>query len=317
MKEIPIVYATNDEFAKLCSVSISSIIENSNKKYKYIIYIFHSRLSKKNIDKLKSLSNNNVIIKVINVSKYIPYSVLYEVVNYTYEIYYRLYATKILNYNKIIYLDCDTILLDDIGKLYKENIKTSIGIIRDYSSYLRKKDYSFNSGVMLLNKELFEKNKVRDKCIELIKQNKYELPDQDALNEVCKNDKTFLNPKYNYQMHMAYNNVFKRKVLRNKKYSDLFKEKPIIIHYSYLTKPYYSIFSEYNNYFWKYAKKTPYYNELVDIYLTNSYSVIRKSPVEEIYLDMIYEGKYGLKKILYILKYELIYYINYKRGKKK
>ena len=53
MKIIPIVYSTDDRTVDLCSVSISSIISNVNKKNEYHIYIFYSRLSKKNINTRK------------------------------------------------------------------------------------------------------------------------------------------------------------------------------------------------------------------------------------------------------------------------
>lgn len=319
MQKIPIVFSTNDKFAAFTSVAIESIIQNGNKCNEYDIYVFHTRLSKDNIEKMESIRSKNVKVECINITSYINLDDFYETKDYTYEIYYRYYASYILKYDKIIYLDSDIIVIDDIAKLFNENIENySIAAITDFEHYMHPKNLDFNSGVMVINSKKFEENKIREKCIELIKKGIFEFPDQDALNEVCKNDVYRLLPKYNYQVSLAYYHKFKRRIGK-KKYRNLFLDKPQIIHFSYVTKPNNSIFSKYSKEFWQYAKYSPFYETLLSQYLADPYEVLKQSPIEDTFIELTEEGKVGLRKIIDISLYELKFWFLYKlrRGKNK
>lgn len=317
MEKIPIVFATENEFAKLTGVAISSIIQNMSQDFFYDINILYTRLSEDNIYKLEKNSTDRVSIKCINVTEYINFEDLYEINQYTYEIYYRYYATKILKYNKFIYLDSDIIVVDDIAKLYQEPIGNApIAVVTDYTYYVDSSKTDFNSGVMLINSKEFENLKIREKCIELIKKGTYNFPDQDALNEICRENAFILNPKYNYQISMIYQHKFKKQI-KKKKYKKLFSQEPIIIHFSYVTKPFKNIYSKYSKEFWEYAKKTAFYGELVDNFLENPYKVLRSSPIPDIYIDMAEEGKIGMKGILEVFFYQLKYWFLYKIRKVK
>lgn len=313
MNCIPIVFSVNDKFSKFASVAIQSIIENATIGHKYIIYVFYINLSKSNIDKLESQKNQYVEIKCVNINKYIELKNFYEIGDYTYEIYFRYYIPKILKqYDKIIYLDSDIIIVEDIAKLYYEDIGDKpIAAVTDFEHYMNNKNNDFNSGVLVINTKEFERLQIRKKCIELIKLKKYDFPDQDALNEICKNNVYILNPKYNYQVSLAYYHKFKKNI-RKRNFKKLFQEQPIIIHFSYITKPIYNIFSKYNNEFWKYAKNTPYITELLEIYLNNQYEVLRNSPVEDICIDLTEEGRFGIRKIMDIFWYQLKYWFLFK-----
>ena len=316
MEKIPIVLSANDKFADLCSVAISSIIQNGNINNLYDIYIFYTRLSNENIKRLEQNTKQNISIKCINISEFIDFKNLYEIENYTYEIYYRYYIPLILKYEKVIYLDSDIIVVDDIAKLYNEDIGDApVGVVRDFTHYIDHSNFDFNSGIMLINTKKFEELKIRDKCIELIKKNNFRFPDQNALNIVCKDNAYLLEPKYNYQVSLAYYHRFKKEIRKNK-FKHKFEEEPIIIHFSYVTKPTNNIYSKYNKDFWKYAKYTPYYNQLVDKFLADPYKVLRESPIEDIYIDMAEEGKVGLRKIFETLLYQLKYWILYKIRRK-
>lgn len=315
--KIPIVFSTNNDFADLCSTAIWSIIKNRTKNNFYDIYVFYTRLSKVNIEKIEKCDIDNVKIQCLDVSKYINLNDFYEINNYTYEIYYRFYASKILDYEKIIYLDSDIIVVNDIATLYNEDIKDfPIGVVMDFTHYLDNFNFDFNSGVMLINSKKFENLKIREKCIELIKNNKFNFPDQKALNIVCKDNVFFLKPKYNYQVSLAYYHRFKKQIKKDK-FKYLFEDEPLVIHFSYITKPYKNIYSKYNKDFWECAKLTEYYDEMVDKFLKDPYEVLRMSPVEDIYIDMTEEGKVGIKKIFEVFLYQIKYWFLYKIRKGK
>lgn len=312
-KKIPVVFSCDNDYAPLCSVAISSIIDNATAENLYDIYIFHTRLNKENIDKLEMMSKGNICIKCVNVEQYLDFDILYETSKYPIEMYYRYYAPQILEYEKIIYLDCDTIVIEDIAKLYNEDLENKpIAMIRDFTYYTNEIYTDYNSGVLVFNTKEFEEQKIRQKWLDVLKVNtQYRFPDQTAINIVCKENMKELKPMYNYQTSLACYTKFIRKI-HKKKYRDLFTQKPIVIHFSYVTKPYKNIYSEYNKCFWQYAKKTPYYNQLVDEYVSDPYKVLKESPIDEMCIDMAREGKAGLKKIFYIFFNQIKYWFLFK-----
>lgn len=319
--KVPIVLSCNNNYAALCSVAISSIIENATDKNIYNIYVFYTNLKDENIKKLEILSKDNISVKCVNVEEYLDRDVLYETSEYPIEMYYRYYAPLILDYEKIIYLDCDIIVIDDIKKLYDEDTEGKpICMIRDFKYYINEIYTDFNSGVLVFNTKKFEEQKIREKCLNILRNNtNYRFPDQTAINIVCKENIKELKPLYNYQTNLACYTKFKTKICK-KKYKEMFKEKPIIIHFTYITKPYKNIYSEYNKYFWKYAKNTLYYNQLINEYIKDPYEVLKKSPIDEMCIEMAREGEAGLRKIFYIFGCQMKYWTLYKLkkfGKKK
>ena len=311
-KIIPIVFACNDNVADICSVSIASIIKNSNKNYNYEISIFQTRLSNIHIENLQNMSKENVRIKCVDISEYINFEDFYETQKYPFEMYYRLYIPLILDYSKVIYLDCDTIVVDDIAKLYEESLDNeAMGMVINFDCYLNTKHIDYNSGVVLMNCRDFENMQIREKCKSLLETNRYKFPDQTALNIAAKGKIKTLDPQYNYQVSLAHYHRFKR-VIRKRKYMETFAKEPVVIHFSYITKPYNNIYSKYNDNFWNYAKYTPYYKKLVQRYAEHSYEVLLNSPVEDIYIDLTEAGKVGLRKIFEVLFYQLKYWAVYK-----
>ena len=291
---IPIAYAINDSFASLCSVSIASIIKNCNLKNNYIINILYTRLSKKNIKMLTEMSTKNIQIKFINLNKIVDFSMLYELDNFSYEIYYRLYIPHILNYDKVVYLDADTIVLSDIYDLYKINIDSyDCGAVVDYTFFKKSKKY-YNSGILLFNSNLYKQNDILNRCLDMLNNNIYKFPDQDVLNKIANIKELPL--FFNYQIK-AINDI-NLKLLVRSKYKELFNLKPKIIHYTFDTKPLDSCLSKYSNLFWRYSYFSPYYEDISKNYLENDYKKIKYPNIEYIYLNKIRDGKIGLKVIL-------------------
>ena len=122
-------------------------------------------------------------------------------------IYYRLIMPELLpDLEKVIYLDCDLAVLDDLGKLYDEPMDGNLCmavITRIRKSHTEKlnippEEY-FNSGVLVFSPaELKRLNMVDEfkKCFE-----KYagllRFPDQDILNLVVRHRVKVLHPRWN------------------------------------------------------------------------------------------------------------------------
>jgi lipopolysaccharide biosynthesis glycosyltransferase len=129
----------------------------------------------------------------------------------------RLFLSGLLdeNVNRLLYLDADTIIngaLDDLVNLDMGTHPLAMAmdsLVRKHKQRLgfQKKDYYYNSGVILFQMKEWKKRKCSERIMEHIKnvRSHYPSPDQDLLNVVCKNEIFALHPKYNMQpIHLAF-----------------------------------------------------------------------------------------------------------------
>jgi len=136
---------------------------------------------------------------------------LYSRSHYSIEMYYRLLIPEILfHYDKVLYLDCDIIVLSDISKLYKTSLDGYVlaGVSNfsdiSMSAYIEnvlklKIDNYINSGVLLFNNKEFIESKIKERCFMLIKEcKKYVCPDQDVINIACKDRILLVDDGWNF-----------------------------------------------------------------------------------------------------------------------
>lgn len=100
----------------------------------------------------------------------------------------RLLAPRLDLPSKIIYLDVDTIINNDIGELYNIDISNyEVGVVRDIMlvNFVGFFNY-FNAGVMLLNLDKIRQTKSFEKAIDLCIHKRMLFADQDALNKSIK-----------------------------------------------------------------------------------------------------------------------------------
>ena len=120
--------------------------------------------------------------------------------HYTPYIFLRLLSDKVANLpKKILYLDCDLVVYDDISKLFNIDIEEyEIAMAKDfYGKFFINPKY-MNSGVVLMNMPKIKENNSFEKARIMCKTKKLLLPDQTALNRCCKR-KLLLKNKYNEQ----------------------------------------------------------------------------------------------------------------------
>ena len=333
---IPIVFATNDNYAPYLATSIQSIKENSSIDNFYDIYIFHTSLSEQYQMMLQSMSSKNVFIRTINVLPYISNLKQYSHSHYSVEMYYRILIPEILtNYNKVIYLDCDLVILDDISNLFNIDVSNYIlaTVHNELSSEYMKKyivntlnlelDQYFNSGVLLINTKKFVENNIKNLCFDFLNNSsRLMCPDQDILNVTCKNNILFLPTIWNFQTGSSNYSLFS-------KYMNTYK----IIHYTTALKPWNTKKLELSEYFWKFAKNCPFYEIILNNYLSSTlnlnYSDKKSFEIERNIINKDFHKKhiitwpfrmtksfiknvnyYGLKKTLPKVKTKLKYAFN-------
>ena len=261
---IPIFFATDDNYVQFLDVAVRSLIANASKEYLYKIIVLNTGLNENNTMKIKTLENENFAIEFADIS----YAVeelsqkLPNLYHFGLAAYYRLFIQSLFpEYEKIIYLDCDIVVVGDVSKLYFTDVEDYLaaGVVEqfilrtpEFSKYTKEavgvesKNY-INSGIMIMNLKEFRKNRIEEKFTYLINKYNFDVidPDQAYINFLCKGKIKYLDVAWN------------RTPLE-----DLECENPNIVHYALYKKPwqYDDVFL--GEYFWKYAKESSFYDSI-------------------------------------------------------
>ncbi len=265
-KEIPIFFSTDDNYIPYLDVAVSSLIANASKKYNYRIIVLHTGLEPQNVDKVKANEQDGFVIDFIDISNQLESikSKLKDVYHFSIVTYYRLFIASLFpQYDRIVYLDCDLVVLGDISELYNTDLKENIlgaapeqyvQNTAEFRHYAEKAlgvnpDGYVNAGVLIINLKEYRKNKIEEKFVNLITKYDFDLlvPDQAYLNYLCQN-----------KIYMLPNGW-------NKEPMPLQCEgKKNIVHYALYKKPWQYDDVMDGEYFWHYAKKSPFYKKILN-----------------------------------------------------
>ena len=285
--EIPIFFSTDDNYIAYLDVALSSLIENASKNFKYRIIVLNTGLNPDNVALIKQRECPEFSIDFINISCELESikSKFKNVYHFSIVTYYRLFIASLFpQYDKVIYLDCDLVVLGDISKLYYSNIENNILAAapeqyvqntKEFRLYAKKAlgvdpDGYVNAGVLLMNLEEFRKNKIEEKFIELITKHDFDLldPDQAYLNYLCNGKIKMLSNAWNKEpMELACDG-----------------EKSIV-HYALYKKPWQYDDVIDGDYFWEYAKSSPFYSKICEN--KNSFGEKEKAEKEETALEIL------------------------------
>ncbi|MDE6284143.1 MAG: glycosyltransferase, partial [Bacilli bacterium] len=200
-----IAMCCNNNWLHYLMVSIYSLLETNNVLK---IYLFLE------VDFVKELTffkkRYNVDIEIINykklINKYIHEGNKNRFTQYSEATLVRLLISKALNEDKVIYIDVDAIVIDDISFLWKLDMKENYiaGVmdlnIKNYLDYLDLKNIpedSVNAGILVMNLKAISHDQIDDKFFKLLAENTYRFPDQDVINIACQEKVLYLDNSYN------------------------------------------------------------------------------------------------------------------------
>lgn len=264
-REIPIFFSTDDNYIPYLYVAIASLIDNASKKFAYRIIILNTGLDEENIAKVKMNERPGFAIEFVDISKSVENikSHLKNVYHFSVASYYRLFIASLFpQYDKIIYLDCDLVVLGDISELYRVTLDENI-IAAAPEQYVQNTvqfrryaeialginpDNYINTGVLVISLEAFRKSHIEEKFIELITKFDFDLldPDQAYINYLC-NDKIYMLPN-------GWNKEPMPLPCEGKKN---------IVHYALYKKPWQYDDVMDGDCFWYYAKGSPFYERIL------------------------------------------------------
>ena len=265
-REIPIFFSTDDKYIPFLDVAVRSLVANASKDFNYKIIVLNAGLDPDNVAKVKMNERDGFLIDFVDISQRIKNikSRFKNIYHFSIVTYYRLFIASLFpQYDKIVYLDCDLVVLGDISKLYNIDLGENIlGVVSDqfvcstkeFRLYAEKAigvnpDEYFNAGVLLISLEQFRKNDIENKFINLITEHDFDLldPDQAYLNYLCFG-KTHILPN-------GWNKAPTELVCEGDKN---------IVHYNLYKKPWQYDDIIDGEYFWEYADKSPFYELILD-----------------------------------------------------
>jgi len=277
---IPILLSSSEDYVIPLSVTMVSILENARNATIFDFYIlvsdrFNESLKEKIYNlKLKYPRCNitfisqgdvfdNVVIKIKHLSK---------------ETYFRLLCADLFpELSKIIYLDVDVIVKQDLSVLYRISLNDYyIAGVKAAAYYYPEEwkrthskeigipiDQYINAGVLLIDLVKLRKNRMTRRFLDLV-ENNYSSDDQDIINIACYNQIKHLHMKYNvmtkYLNEGDDNNKRMYKVFDSEEIKEALNN-PVIIHYVDKIKPWHDPNSIWADQWWQYAVFSPFWND--------------------------------------------------------
>ena len=177
---------------------------------------------------------------------------------------------------RVLYLDCDTVVLQSLKHLWKENLEGSIvGAVMEPTIYetvketidLGEEDPYYNSGVLLVDLKQWREQEIQKKLLEFWKSRGGKLfaSDQDVINGTLKGQIHTLMPRYNFFTNYRYFS-YRELVHLGKTYKavtprelQIAKKHPSIIHYMGDERPWIAgNLNHYRRAYELYLAKTPW-----------------------------------------------------------
>ena len=224
-KVVPVFLAINSAYAPYAAVTIHSLTQRCDKKRYYKVIILHDGLNWANRVRLRSLVTKNVALqfKKINRSLYLKAVIKYCSRQkgagdfFSSAVYYYRFFIPLLfpMYKKCVYIDSDTVLRGDIGKLFDielgDNamaamVDPKVTVIPEFRNYVDNalgvphSEY-VNSGVQVMDLKKMRKMKYLSTMVNLIKKYDADLvaPDQDYLNVILRGKISKMDARWNME----------------------------------------------------------------------------------------------------------------------
>lgn len=178
-----VVYCADRPLYPILPTVINSLLKNNDQNIdKIYVFIEDDEIPYIKHPKIEFINCNNydfILKEGMNISKRFPYMATV-----------RLYLSKILKEDRVLYLDVDTIVDGDLLELWTSCNKRIL-----YGREEKEKYY--NSGVLIMNLKMIRELKYDDLMIKLIEKAKFIFPDQDCISAVLSRNSEKIDYKWN------------------------------------------------------------------------------------------------------------------------
>ena len=267
MNKINLFFAVDNNYSTFLSVTLNSIMDNANPNFVYDCYVLDNGVHEIHKDIIEFQLKDNFHIVWVDMQQKLQKfeEKLHTRDYYSKSTYFRLFIPNMFpQLDKALYLDSDIVVLGDISELYNTELNTNlVGGVTDsavqntpiFIDYVKEvvgvkddKDY-FNAGVLLMNLKQMREENFEDKFFDLLSKYTFTVAqDQDYLNAICLNRVQKIDVSWNVMP--IPNNIVKC-------------EKINLIHFNMLWKPWIFENTIFEEFFWKYAKTSPFYKTIL------------------------------------------------------
>lgn len=250
---INIMYAADDNYAEIMGVSILSLIEhNINENLRF--FLIEDKISKKNRDRLREMieayKKQVVFIQKPDIRKRL--GVELKTLRWSDSAYSRLFLKELFSdyseVEKLLYLDCDTMIVGKIKPLWETDIEETLGAacLECMSNMhkkiigAKKKDNYVNTGMLLLNVKRWIEEDIENLLSDFIRKynGKTEYVDQGVINGTISNRFKLISPRYNLTA-LAYDFTYEEMQIYRKPQFGYSKEEwedaiknPVVVHFT-------------------------------------------------------------------------------------
>jgi lipopolysaccharide biosynthesis glycosyltransferase len=291
---VPIFFATDDNYLPFLSITLESLWENSSHAYDYEMYVLHSGIRQDYQEKILRYNKEGFKISFVDVTVSLEdiKADLHMRDYYTATTYFRVFIASLFpQYDKAVYLDCDTVVMGDISELYNCDLGrnmlagapcegvNSFDVYKRYVSQVDglNPDYFFNAGVLLMNLKAFREEGFYQQFADLLRKYKFTvIQDEDYLNVLCQ-DRVLRLPR-SWNKSPVAPDVLPREELR-------------IVHYLMTWKPWRYSDIPYQEYFWEYAERTEFYDYLKGLLENATEADLEKDKLTEKNLKALAESE--------------------------
>ena len=268
METINIVLTSSEYYAPYTYVLMLSILENTSREIKfYIMTNDMTDLTKDRFEELKNRKNCEIEYVFVDTKNYpLPKQQRANAI-----VYSKMNLPKFIpDLKKCLVFDSDIIVKTDVGKIYDIDlgdnyvawVPDQIDITLKKETYwldnfnMPKDKQYINSGVLLLNLDAYKKDNIEQKLLENYEKFKDDILffDQDLFYITLSDKCIYLDYEYNYLSQLPYT---------DKTVKERLKKTAKIIHYGADLKPWFFPLEEQAEIWWSYARKTPFYEEIL------------------------------------------------------
>jgi lipopolysaccharide biosynthesis glycosyltransferase len=279
---IPIVTCFNRKYMPGAAALFASIADHASPERLYDLVVFTDDLTSNDRQKLRLclLEKPNISLRFFDVTAYYSDFAIRGSGYFTKEAFYRLRIPEImLSCDKVLYIDADTVTNRDVAELFDTpmdghciaaapdmfyTLLGQIGADRNKKGAIqeiRRNGTYFNSGVILFNVQEMKATNASASIIRVMQEHEYRLMDQDILNIALAGATKFIDWKWNSLLFLEGDHrmprEFHAKIVEAKR-------DPYIVHFTGPVKPWHNADLNMAQHYWRYALKTPFYDELIE-----------------------------------------------------
>ena len=303
--EFSIVMSVDNNYLPYLGVTVRSLIEHANKALNYTVYVLHTGILGQSQRRLRALETSFVKVRFIDVQTYlqtVDLKLFYLTDQFTVATYFRFFIPLIFTqFDKVLYCDCDAVFMDDAAKALQEPLGGYLmaavrdfwvigtGVLKEdyWKNMLKLKDINqyFNGGFLVFNVAEMKRFNFTQKCLERLSEiKKPRFVDQCVLNSVCQGHVKFLSGGWNIQNQCQLDASFSKKLPRELgvEYDEGLRDLKYL-HFAGSVKPWLEPSLINADDFFKHARLTPFYEQIIYDAMRSNGPSVSKSFLEKIF----------------------------------